>query len=184
MILDPPLKYYYLLSIIVELTASNIHCIAEVFSRHPAIISDFAKILGFQNYQNNSMFEGLCGEKLITQMLLTWEKHITKASQSQIEPRRELARKLLLLAKVHKQECSLEPRAENDADQNQSLKYSDFEHLARELDLYGKYSYIDINLKLSFFYNLATNYESNVVQWNEDNCTLTLKIDDFKKPMK
>ena len=140
MLLDPLLKYYYFFSIIVELTASNIHCIAEVFSRHPDIIIDFAEILDFQNYQNNSMFQGLCGEKLITQMLLTWEKHITKTTQLQIEPRRELARKLLLLGdKVCKQERSLEPRAENGADQNQSLKYSDFEHLARELDLYGKY---------------------------------------------
>ena len=125
--------------IIVELTASNIHCIAEVFSRHPEIIFDFAEILGFQNYQNNSTFQGLCGEKLIMLMLLTWEQHIIKATQSQIEPRRELARKLLQLGdKVCKQELSLEPRAENNADQNQPLKYSDFEHLAKELDLYGK----------------------------------------------
>ena len=143
---------YHLFSIIVELTGSNIHCIAEVFSRHPDIIIDFAELLGFKNYKNNSMFQGLCGEKLITQMLLTWEKDITKTTQSQIEPRQELARKILLLGdNLCRQECGLGSRAENDADQNQSLKYSDFEHLARELDLYGKYNYIVINLKLSFF---------------------------------
>ena len=113
-----------------------------MFSRHPDIIFDFAEILGFQNYQNNSTFQSLCGEKLIMQMLLTWEKNIIKATQSPIEPRRELARKLLQLGdKVCKQGLSLEPRAKDDANQNQSLKYSDFEHLARELDLYGKYLY-------------------------------------------
>ena len=39
-----------------------------------------------------------------------------------------------------------------------------------------------MNLKLLFFYNLATSYKSDVVQRKEDNYTFTLKIGDFAKP--
>ena len=62
-------------------------------------------------------FEGFKGEKLIIEMLLSWDKDFTKHSQA--KPKRELARKLLELGKELP---------------HQKI---DFEKLARELDING-----------------------------------------------
>ena len=100
-------------------------------------IPKFARILGIKDA---AQFIGSTGEKTVMQILLAWDKSAhSNESQSKLEHRQELARKLLEFgtelcsSDETVLEKSLQPRA--------SYEMSVFENLARELDAYGMYQY-------------------------------------------
>ena len=130
-----------------DLTISEYAWLAtEIASYSPDIIPYFAKALDLTDeYINPPGGEAIAREQFVLKMLLTWNEKMVKLcaeTKTEMEIRRVLARKLLELG--YELCCSSNHDAFKDVPvENQEIlrqeMVANFEKLAREVDIHGKY---------------------------------------------